>query len=135
MRTAAVLCLFSVPLLLSQGMGGGSKAIARGASKARLDLPNPKVEFRDIAAAAGLSASNIYGGVTTKKYILEMTGNGAAVFDFDNDGKPDIFLVNGSRLNPAAPGQRTTSRLYRNQGNGTFRDVTEKSGLTQTGWG
>src|SRR6266852_5008852 len=110
MRTAALLCLFSaavvVPLLLAQGMGGGPKAVARGAAKARLDLPNPKIEFRDIAAAAGLTASNIYGGVTTKKYILEMTGNGAAIFDFDNDDKPDIFLVNGARLEPTAAGQK-----------------------------
>ena len=134
-----VLCLLSaaviVPLLLAQGMGGGPKAIARGAAKARLDLPSPKVEFRDIAAAAGLTASNIYGGVTTKKYILEMTGNGAAIFDFDNDGKPDIFLVNGTRLETPAAGRKATSRLYHNEGNGTFLDVTEKSGMTQTGWG
>src|SRR5260370_15895976 len=106
MRTAVVLCLLSaaaiVPLLLAQGMGGGSKAIARGPAKARLDLPSPKVEFRDIAAAAGLTALNIYGGVATKKYILEMTGNGAAIFDFDNDGKPDIFLINGIRLDTPA---------------------------------
>src|SRR5262245_55148407 len=99
MRTAPALRLFSavvaVPLLIAQGMGSGSKWMARGAWKARLDLPSPKVEFRDIAAAAGLTAPNVYGGVATKKYILEMTGNGAAIFDFDNDGKPDIFLVNG----------------------------------------
>src|SRR2546425_1103861 len=138
MRTAAAMCLFSaaavVPLLLAQGMGG-RKATARGAAKARVDLPSPKVEFRDIAAAAGLTVPNVYGGVTTKKYILEMTGNGAAIFDFDNDGKPDIFLVNGTRLETPAKGQKATSRLYHNEGNGTFRDVTEKSGMTQTGWG
>ena len=121
-----------VPLLLAQGMGG-AKAVARASAKARLDLPNPKVEFRDIAAAAGLTAPNVYGGVATKKYILEMTGNGAAIFDFDNDGQPDIFLVNGARLDEG--GRKTASRLYRNQGNGTFRDVTEGSGLNQTGWG
>ena len=88
--------LAAVPLLAAQGMGG-SKAAVKASNKARLDLPGPKVEFRDIAAAVGLTAPNIYGGIATKKYILEMTGNGAAVFDFDNDGKPDIFLVNGTR--------------------------------------
>jgi hypothetical protein len=136
MRTAAVLCLLTAadPLLLAQGMGGGAKAVARGPAKARLDLPSPKVDYRDIAAAAGLTAPNIYGGVTTKKYILEMTGNGAAIFDFDNDGRPDIFLVNGIRLETPA-GQKATSRLYHNEGDGKFRDVTENSGLTQTGWG
>src|SRR5882724_11492710 len=104
-----------VPLLLAQGMGGGAKAVTRGSAKARIDLPSPKVEFRDIAAAAGLTAPNVYGGVTTKKYILEMTGNGAAIFDFDNDGNPDIFLVNGARLEPTAAGRKATSRLYHNE--------------------
>src|SRR6266481_542420 len=135
--TAAMLSLLVAvgPLLLAQGMGSGAKAVTRGPAKARLDLPSPKVEFRDIAAAAGLTAPNIYGGVTAKKYILEMTGNGAAIFDFDNDGKPDIFLVNGARLETPAARQKATSRLYHNEGNGTFRDVTEKSGLIQAGWG
>jgi hypothetical protein len=135
MRIAALLCLLAVPLLVrwlpAQGMGGGPKAIARGSAKARLDLPSPKVAFRDIAAAAGLTAPNVYGGVTAKKYVLEMTGNGAAIFDFDNDGKPDIFLVSGIRLD----GSKATSRLYHNDGDGKFRDVTNNSGLTQTGWG
>jgi len=120
-----------VQLLIAQGMGGGPKAVARGSPKARMDLPSPKVEFRDIAAAAGLTAENVYGGERSKKYILEMTGNGAAIFDFDNDGNPDVLLVNGTRLAGKAP----SSRLYRNLGDGTFRDVSGNSGLTQTGWG
>src|SRR5437868_13772282 len=102
MRSAAVICLLALAgsrqWLPGQGMGGGARAVARGSAKARLDLPTPNVEFRDIAAAAGLTSPNVYGGVTTKKYVLEMTGNGAAIFDFDNDGKPGIFLVNGTRL-------------------------------------
>ena len=135
MKTAVVLCLLVMPVVIrwlpAQGMGGGPKAMARGSPRARLDLPDPKVEFRDIAVSAGLTAPNIYGGVTTKKYVLEMTGNGAAIFDFDNDGKPDIFLVNGTRLD----GPKVTSRLYHNEGQGKFRDVTYSSGLNQTGWG
>src|SRR5437016_897346 len=97
---AIVACALAavVSLLLGQGMGGGPKALARPSTKARLDLPNPKVDFRDIARAAGLTVSNVYGGVTTKKYILEMTGNGAAILDLDNDGLPDIFLAGGTRL-------------------------------------
>jgi hypothetical protein len=132
LKPAIALSLALAAQLVAQGMGGGVKVTARGSARARLDLPSPKVEFRDIAAAAGLTAPNVYGGVATKKYILEMTGNGAAIFDFDNDGKPDIFLINGARLDP---GVKAASRLYHNEGDGKFRDVTENSGLTQTGWG
>ena len=114
---------------------GGSKAAVKTSNKARLDMPSPKVEFRDIASGAGLTETNIYGGIATKKFILEMTGNGVAVVDFDNDGKPDIFFVNGTRLAGSSQETHTGSRLYRNEGNGKFRDVTAASGLTQTGWG
>src|SRR5260370_25338371 len=111
---------------------GGGKAVVKASPNARLDLPTPKVEFRDVAAAAGLTAPNVYGGVNTKKYILEMTGNGVAIFDFDNDGRAYLFLPQGTRLegNPRGSG----GRLYHNEGNGTFRDATENSGLTKVGW-
>ena len=133
--TVVLALIMIVPLLLAQGMGGGPKAVARPSAKARVNTPNPKVDLRDIAAAAGLTASNVYGGVSSKKYILEMTGNGVAIFDFDNDGWPDIFLVNGTRMEEFPPGWKPISHLYHNEGDGTFRDVTENSGLTRSGWG
>src|SRR6185437_3691002 len=59
----------------------------------------PRVaDFEDIAAKAGLTMMNIFGGVDTKKYIIETTGTGVAIFDYDNDGWPDIFIVNGTTL-------------------------------------
>ncbi len=89
----------------------------------------------DEAAKAGLSASNTFGGVDTKKFIIETTGTGVAIFDYDNDGWPDIFVVNGTTLDPL-PGQKPpTNHLYHNNHDGTFTDVTEKAGLAQTGWG
>ena len=91
--------------------------------------------FTDIAEKAGLTGQNIFGGIDTKKYIIETTGNGVAIFDYDNDGWPDIFLVNGTRLNGFAPGKSPTNRLYRNNHDGTFTDVTAQAGLTATGWG
>jgi len=98
--------------------------------------PAPQiVNFVDIAKKAGLTAPNVFGGVDTKKYIIETTGNGVAIFDYDNDGWPDIFLVNGTKLEGFPAGKGPTNRLYRNNHDGTFTDVTAKAGLTATGWG
>jgi hypothetical protein len=90
------------------------------------------VHFTDIAAAAGLTEPIIYGGVESKKYILETNGCGVAFIDYDNDGWPDIFLGGGSRLegHPTS----TSIRLYHNNRNGTFSDVTKKSGLERIAW-
>jgi enediyne biosynthesis protein E4 len=93
--------------------------------------------FTDIAEKAGLTMSNVFGGTDTKKYIIETTGTGVAIFDYDNDGWPDIFLVNGTTLEgfPAGKGTAPSNHLYRNNHDGTFTDVTTKAGLTATGWG
>ena len=95
----------------------------------------PKVNFVDIAERAGLTAKTEDGGDKSKRYLIETTGSGAAAFDFDNDGWPDIFLVNGSRLEGFPKGQEPTSHLYRNNHDGTFSDVTQKAGVALTGWG
>ena len=57
-----------------------------------------EVHFEDLAQQAGLSALNVYGGDTHKEFIIETTGNGAIIFDYDNDGWPDVFLPNGSTV-------------------------------------
>ncbi len=93
----------------------------------------PKVNYEDIAAQAGLTAVNVSGAEKNKQYIVETTGNGVAIVDYDNDGLPDILLVNGGKFQsgPAAP----EAVLYRNLGGFKFEDVTQKAGLTHTGWG
>ncbi|MBI2681483.1 MAG: VCBS repeat-containing protein, partial [Candidatus Solibacter usitatus] len=88
--------------------------------------------FTDIAAQAGLTRPVTYGGVERKQYILETVGCGAAFIDYDNDGWLDIFLLNGRLIEIEPPG--ATCRLYKNNRNGTFTDVTEKSGLGRAGW-
>jgi hypothetical protein len=88
--------------------------------------------FTDVAAAAGLSAPVIYGGATRKLYLIETIGCGAAFIDYDNDGWIDIFVPSGSRLE--SPPAGATNRLYKNNRNGTFTDVTDQSGLRHTGW-
>jgi hypothetical protein len=95
----------------------------------------PIAHFTDVAQKAGLTAPVIFGGENTKKYIIETTGTGVAIFDYDNDGWPDIFVVNGTTLAPLASKKTPTSHLYHNNHDGTFTDVTEKAGLTHTGWG
>src|SRR6516165_3493914 len=92
-------------------------------------------DFIDIAQRAGLTSANVFGGKESSRYILESTGTGVAVFDYDNDGWPDILLVNGSTLEGVPLGNVPTNRLYHNNHDGTFTDVTEKTGLVATGWG
>ncbi len=94
------------------------------------------VQFVNVAREAGLRAKTIYGGESKNKYLLETTGCGAAFFDYDNDGWLDIFLVNGTRLDAHYPkGAEPTNRLYKNNRDGTFTDITLKAGLCRTGWG
>ncbi len=75
------------------------------------------------------------GGDRSKQYIIESTGSGIAFFDYNNDGYADIFMVNGSRLEGFPPGEEPINHLYRNNGDGTFTDVTRKAGLVHSGWG
>ena len=92
-------------------------------------------QFGDVAARAGLTARTEAGGETAKKYIIETTGSGAATVDVDSDGWPDIFLVNGTTLEGFPKGKEPTSHLYHNNHDGTFTDVTQKSGAGISGWG
>ena len=92
----------------------------------------PKVDFRDIAREAGLTAVNVSGDPKHKVYIIESTGTGVAVFDYDRDGLQDILLVNADFLDHREP--RPSHHLYRNQGDLRFEDVTQKAGLEHTGW-
>src|SRR5438105_1025518 len=88
--------------------------------------------FTDVAAQAGLVHPVIYGGVHQKNYILETVGCGVGFLDYDNDGWLDIFVLCGTRMEAPVPG--STNRLYKNNRDGTFTDVTERAGLTRTGW-
>jgi hypothetical protein len=125
------LKLFPAPGVCAWGQGvssRGVRALPRGKPSG---LPF-HARFTDVAEAAGLVAPVIYGGVNRKQYILETVGCGAAFIDFDNDGWIDIFLLSGTRVEGAPSG--ATNRLYKNNRDGAFTDVTEKAGLSRTGW-
>jgi hypothetical protein len=93
------------------------------------------VQFVDVAQKAGLNIPNVWGGIAQKRLIIETKGSGLAFFDYDNDGWLDIYLTNGNRLDAHWPaGQEPISHLYQNNRDGTFSDVTHKSGLGRTGW-
>ena len=114
---------------LAQGIASHTtKPVARGAPSGRPF----NAHFVDVASAAGLTAPVVYGALEQQKYILETIGCGCAFIDYDNDGWMDIFLLGGTRLD--GPPDGAGNRLYKNNRDGTFADVTEKAGLKAVGW-
>ncbi len=115
--------------------GAPTKAISTPLYPADELRPGP-AWFIDVSEEAGLRMENVNGGVETKKYIIETTGSGVAIFDYDNDGWPDIFLVNGTTLSDGTERiKKPTSHLFHNNHDGTFTDVTHLAGLEFSGWG
>jgi enediyne biosynthesis protein E4 len=106
---------------------------ASGGADGRAESDFPVV-FLDVAERAGLTTPIIYGGLEQKKYIIETNGCGVAFFDYDNDGWMDIFLLNGTRLEGFQKGGEPTCKLYHNNRDGSFKDVTAKARLSRTGW-
>src|ERR1700691_6111302 len=100
-----------------------------------ITTPTSPVQFIDVGRQAGLTIPNVWGGVDTKRVIIETKGSGIAFFDYDHDGWLDIYLTNGNRLDTHwPPGQVPTTHLYKNNRDGTFTDVTAQSGLGRSGW-
>ena len=99
------------------------------------ELSGGSPEYVDIAAQSGLSIPVTFGSATESNYILETTGTGAAIFDFDQDGDNDIFVVNGTTFPLAESGKSPPSMLYVNDGEGLFTESALAKGLTAKGWG
>jgi hypothetical protein len=127
---------------------GDTNSIARlaGAVFASLLLqpsePAPwAVTFTDVAATAGLTQPSVYGESERKRFIIETNGCGTAFVDYDRDGWIDALVLSGTRLEPNSrrevqwrANEAPRSRLYRNRRDGTFEDVTARSGLGKIGW-
>lgn len=127
--SVALVLLAQVSMVWGQGIA------SRGVTATKRDAPSGRpwlARFTDIATEAGLVHPTIYGNDVQTTYLLETSSGGVALFDYDNDGLLDIFLVSGTRLEGEVEG--ATNRLYRNRGDGTFEDVTDKAGLRRQGW-
>ena len=123
---ALLACAARARPAFAQGVSSrGVKPQPRGKPSGRPFLSR----MTDVAQAAGLTHPVVYGGLETKSYIIEVVGCGVAFLDYDNDGWLDVLVLSGTRLDGDPP--EATNRLYRNNRNGTFTDVTEKAGLTR----
>jgi enediyne biosynthesis protein E4 len=137
-RSALVLPLeqlFGIALphvLTDQASQEPGQAGAAASSRPEKELG---VAFVNVAKQAGLTSKTTFGGEHKNRYLLETTGCGVAFYDYDNDGWLDIFFVNGWKLEGFPAGQEPTSRLFKNNRDGTFTDVTVKAGLAHSGWG
>jgi hypothetical protein len=125
------LSLFAAPAASLRAQGVASRGVKPQPRGKPSGIPF-LARFTDVAHAAGLRAPVIYGGLDRKDYILETVGCGLAFLDYDNDGWLDILLLSGSRLGEEP--ESATTRLYRNNRDGTFSDVTERAGLARRGW-
>src|SRR5258708_4153427 len=123
-----------VVTLLSVRSASAQHRQTRPTSPARKANPTSTVAFADVTRASGIDFHLTCGGLE-KRYIMESVCGGVAVFDYDNDGWMDIFLVDGSTLEDLRAGKCHRGKLYRNNHDGTFTDVTVKAGLSRCGWG
>ena len=122
--------LLAMPIVSANGQGVSTRNVTPAPRGKPSGLPF-HAHFTDIAQAAGLHAPVIYGQSDRKAWILETVGCGAAFIDYDNDGWLDIFILSGTTLEGESG---ATNRLYKNNRDGTFTDVTDKAGLRRTGW-
>jgi len=121
-----------------QGMGVSTGTPVNYSSRRTAGITDPKAPavFEDITDKTALAAFKHRSGSPQKNYIFETTSGGVAIFDYDGDGLPDIYLLNGSTV-AALEGKEKPPRaaLYRNLGNWKFEDVTDKAGVANERWG
>ncbi len=122
--------LLALPALGLRGQGVATRNVRPEPRGKPSGLPFD-AHFTDIAAAAGLHHPAVLGDTDHKSWIIETAGCGAAFIDYDNDGWLDIFILSGTTVEGSTG---ATNRLYRNNRDSTFTDVTDEAGLRRTGW-
>jgi hypothetical protein len=134
---AAAVCVAGAALLLAAAawpQQRRSRQTPSAGHASRKAVPSSGLSFADVTRASGIDF-HLTCGSLDKRYIMDSMCGGVAVFDYDNDGWMDIYFVNGSTLADLRAGRCHPGKLYRNNHDGTFTDVTAKSGLTHCGWG
>jgi len=143
-RSRQILAIALLSLLVPAAM---PQDAAKNSDREAIRLQNVEpstggARFTDVASPLGIKFQYV-ASHTSKKYLLETMGSGVALFDYDNDGRLDIFVVNGAPLADPTPkgtipqktGPKDWNRLFHQKKDGTFEDVTEKAGLQGVGYG
>src|SRR5438552_9016574 len=131
MTRRQVLSWLALPAALLRGQGMASRGVRAAPRGKRSGIPF-HARFTDVARQAGLNQIVVCGHPDHNDYVIEAMSCGAAFFDYDNDGWLDILVLSGSRFGD--PPATASNRLYKNNRDGTFTDVTEKAGLFRTGY-
>lgn len=134
--TALVVCLAVSSFAQTEGVSTGeAKVYTSKRTTGIIDEKAAKV-FENVTQQTAMKNFQCVSGGKEKNYILETTACTVAIIDYDNDGKPDVFLLNGSTINAELGKEKAPkSALYRNLGNWKFEDVTEKAGVANERWG
>ena len=141
-RLALLVVLFSLFPSYSPAQENPRPPVEQKSSDPSATSTPAPAKFTDVTAALGINFEYL-ASHTSKKYLIETMGSGVALFDYDNDGRLDIFVVNGAPLSDPTPkgtvpqkaGRKYWNRLYHQKPDGTFEDVTEKAGLQGAGYG
>src|SRR2546421_6281860 len=131
MTRRQLLSWLALPAARLHGQGMATRGVRASPRGKRSGLPF-HARFTDVAQQAGLNQTVVCGHPDHNDYIVECMSCGAAFFDYDNDGWLDILVLSGSRFGD--PPSTASNRLYKNNRDGTFKDVTEKAGLFRTGY-
>ena len=134
-RGIAILCLAGASWCSAQTQQhSAAQRHVVGSHSSTAGSESATIVLSDVTATSGIDFRLTCGGAG-KRYIMESMCGGVAIFDYDNDGWMDIYFVEGSTLEDIRSGKCHTGKLYHNNHDGTFTDVTAKSGLNHCGWG